>query len=51
MQWEMIKQTLFDFGWEQKAMWIRQFISVQKNDSVVVVQRCAENALQENKYR
>lgn len=32
-------------------MWIRQFIPVQKNDSIVVVQRCAEKALQEKEMQ
>lgn len=48
-QSKMRKRTLFELGWKEKMLGVGQFIPVEKNNSIVVVQRRAEKTLQDGK--
>lgn len=37
--------TLVKFRRKQKMMWVRYFFSMEKNNCVIVVQRCSEKTL------
>lgn len=47
LQSKMRKRTLFKFGWKEKMLGVGQFISVEKNNSIIVAQRRAEKTLQD----
>lgn len=40
---------MFELGWKEKMLGVGQFIPVEKNNSIVVVQRRAEKTLQDGK--
>lgn len=44
-----MSKTLVEFRWEEETMRIWQFIPMEKNNSIIDMERCAEKALQGHK--